>query len=169
MSSYTTQDSNSSMDEIFSNTIQDGSIDVRMSRKVVPTLETGRRSKNLVLVGEEAARRERRRERNREAARKLKEKRQLVEEELNQKIKDLENQHLGLEKYLLFLQQRKQLLQNEVNNVMIDPIDELLSNENPEMLLFFEQYSDEMDSFDESINSILNFDLNISLNSIPRD
>jgi len=157
------------MDEIFSKTIQDGLIDVRMSRKAVPTLETGRRSKHLVLVGEEAARREKRRERNREAARKLKEKRQLVEEELNQKIKDLENQHLGLEKYLLFLQRRKQFLQNEVNNVMIDPIDELLSNENPEMLLFFEQYSDEMDFFDESINRILNFDLNISLNSIPRD
>ncbi len=150
MSSYTTQDSNSSMDEIFSNTIQDGSIDVRMSRKVVPTLETGRRSKNLVLVGEEAARREKRRERNREAARKLKEKRQLIEDELNQKIKDLENQHLGLEKYLRFLQRRKQLLEDTIKDLTNDSIDKL-----------FEQYSpDDFNLFDESIESILNSVMN---------
>jgi hypothetical protein len=154
------------MDE---NTVQYGPIAVRMCRRAAPTLETGRRSKHLVLVGDEAMRREKRRERNREAARKLKEKRQLIEEELNQKLTDLENQHTGLEKYLQYLRQRKQFLQNEVNNTMTDPIHELLSNENPDMLLFFEQYADDIDLFDESIENILNFDLNTSSNSVPRD
>jgi septal ring factor EnvC (AmiA/AmiB activator) len=113
-------------------------------RKTVPTLENGRRSKYLVLFGEEAIRREKRRERNREAARKLKEKRQLIEDELNQKIKDLENQHSSLEKYLRFLQKRKKLLEDTINDLLMDSIDKYLSNE---------QYS--FDPFDESIESIL--------------
>jgi hypothetical protein len=114
---------------------------VHFNKKSVKTLETGRRSKDLVLHGEEALRRERRREKNREAARRLKEKRQLIEDELNQKIKDLEMQHFGLEKYLQFLQRIKKLLENLINDLTIDKI---LSNKD---------YS--FDVFDESIESIL--------------
>jgi hypothetical protein len=40
------------------NMFQYGPISVRLCRKAAPTLETGHRSKHLVLVGEEAARRE---------------------------------------------------------------------------------------------------------------
>ncbi len=176
--SYITQDSNSSMDsndiEVSSslqmkNMVQYGPISVRVCRKAAPTLETGRRSKHLVLVGEEAARREKRREKNREAARKLKEKRQIIEEELNQKIKELEGQHSGLQNYLQHLEQRKQNLENKVNNLVIDPIDELLSNENQDMPLFFEQYSNDLDLFDESIEEILNFDLNNNFHSLIDD
>ncbi len=144
----TNQDCISSVESNESETSSNGTAPLR--RKVVPTLETGRRSKNLVLVGEEAARREKRRERNREAARKLKEKRQLIEDELNQKIKDLENQHLGLEKYLRFLQRRKQLLEDTIKDLTNDSIDKL-----------FGQYSpDDFNLFDESIESILNSVMN---------
>jgi len=144
----TNQDCISSVESNESETSSNGIAPLR--RKAVPTLETGRRSKNLVLVGEEAARREKRRERNREAARKLKEKRQLIEDELNQKIKDLENQHLGLEKYLRFLQRRKQLLEDTIKDLTNDSIDKL-----------FGQYSpDDFNLFDESIESILNSVMN---------
>jgi len=175
--SYTTQNSISSTESndnevsssSLSNKIQYGPISVRLCRKAAPTLETGRRSKYLVLVGEEAARREKRREKNREAARKLKEKRQLIEDELNQKLKYLKDQHSGLQNYLQHLKQRKQNLQNEVNNRVIDPIDELLSNDNHDMPLFFEQYSNELDLFDESIENILNSDLDASFHSATDD
>lgn len=151
------------------NIIHYGPISVRLCRKSAPTLETGRRSKNLVLVGDEAARREKRRERNREAARKLKEKRQTIEEELNQKLKVLENQHTNLQDFLTQLQQRKQSLENEVNCILTDPIEHLLDNENCEMPLFFEQFSDEFDSFEESIERILNFDENSNFDSLLSD
>jgi hypothetical protein len=176
--SYTTQNSISSIksndNEVsssssLSNTIQYGPISVRRYRKAAPTLETGRRSKYLVLVGEEAARREKQREKNREAARKLKEKRQLIEEELDQKLKYLKNQHSDLQNYLQYLKQTKQNLQNEVNNRFIDPIDELLSNDNHDMPLFFEQYSNELDLFDESIEKILNSDFDSSFKSVISD
>jgi len=169
------QDSSSSMDsndnEVSSplrlnNLVQYGPISVRVCRKTAPTLETGRRSKHLVLVGEEAARREKRREKNREAAKKLKEKRQIIEEELNQKIKELEGQHSGLQNYLQQLYQKKQNLQNEVNYLFMDPIDRLLSNDNQDMPLFFEQYSNDLDLFNQSIEHILNFDLNNTFHSV---
>ena len=115
------------------------------TRRVALTLKTGRRSKHLVLVGEEAVRREKRRARNREAARKLKEKRQMLEDELNQKLKDLEEQHLNLQKYLRFLQQRKQLLQDTINDLNMDPIDKLLSDKNDHLPLLFEQYCNDFD------------------------
>ena len=148
------------------NILHYGPISVRLCRKSAPTLETGRRSKHLVLVGEEAARREKRRERNREAARKLKEKRSLIEEELNRKIKDLEDQHSDLEGFLTQLKQRKQTLENEVNYILTDPIEHLLDNEHCDMPLFFEQFSGDFAAFEESIDRILNFDDNTNFDSI---
>jgi predicted RNase H-like nuclease (RuvC/YqgF family) len=166
--SYTKQDSTSSTESndkeasSLKNTIQYGPISIRLCKKQAPTLETGRRSKHLVLVGEEAIKREKRREKNREAARKLKEKRQLIEEELNQKLKDLENQHSSLENYLQELHQRKQILQNKVNNIIVDPLEELLSNDSRDITLFVKQYSNDFDLFDESIDTLLNYGLDTS-------
>jgi hypothetical protein len=169
--SYATQSSISSIEsndsEVCSttNTTQYGPIQVRLCRKSAPTLETGRRSKHLVLAGDEAIKREKRREKNRDAARKLKEKRQLIEEELNERLKQLEGEHSNLKNYLQHLHQRKLNLQEEANQLLNDPIIDLLSNDNRDMPLFFEQYSDDMDLFDESIEHFLNIDLTASFNS----
>ncbi|UJR10714.1 hypothetical protein I4U23_014904 [Adineta vaga] len=161
---YSTQHSISSIDsndsEAFatnSNTVEYGPIKIRQIRRPAPTIATGRRSKHLVLSGDEAIKREQRREKNREAARKLKERRQLIEEELDQKLKELEGEHTSLQSYLQQLQEKKQNLQNEVNSCLHDPIEELLSNHNQDMLSFLEQYLDDPDLFDESIERILNF------------
>lgn len=164
--SYTTQDSISSNDSEISstsssNTVQYGPITVRVCQKVAPRLGTGRRSKYLVLFGEEAIKREKRREKNRQAAKRLKEKRQLIENELNSKLKDLENQHSDLQNYLQQLKQQKQNLQTEVNNLVIDPINELVANYNQYMPLFFEQYSNDFNLPDESLDQILNYNSNI--------
>ena len=170
--SYTTQSSISSIQSDDSeassttNTIQYGPIQVRLCRKPYPTLETGRQSKHRVLTGDEAAKRERRREKNRDAARKLKEKRQLIEEELNERLKQLEGEHSNLQNYLQQLHQRKSNLQEEANKLLSDPLADLLSNDNRDMPLFFEQYSDDIDLSDDSIAEILNFDLNTSCNSV---
>ncbi len=170
--SYTTESSISSIQSDDSeassttNIIQYGPIQVRSYRKSIPTLKTGRQSKHLVLAGDEAIKREKRREKNRNAARKLKEKRQIIEDELNERLKQLEGEHSNLKNYLQELHQRKSNLQEEVDRLHIDAIVELLSNDNEDMALFFEQYSDDMDLSEESIAEILNFDLNTSSNSV---
>jgi hypothetical protein len=167
ITSYTAQNSISSIESNESeistlslcNTMQYGPITVRLCRKAAPRLATGRRSKYLVLVGEEATRREKRREKNRAAAKRLKEKRQLIEDELNQKLKGLENQYSGLQNYLQQLQQKKQNLENEVNKFIKNPLNELLLNDHHDTPSFFGQYSNDLDLFDESIERILNMEL----------
>jgi len=169
--SYTSQSSNSSIESNGSeaassnNILEYGPIQVRVCQKPIPTIATGRRSKHLVLVGDEAMKREKRRERNREAARKLKEKRQLIEEELDQKVKELENEHLNLQKDLIELHQKKRMLQEKVNHILSAAIDELLSNDNEDISIS-RQDSVDLDLFDESINRILDFDLDTSFNSL---
>ena len=91
---------------------------------------------------------------NRDAARKIKEKRQLIEEELNERLKQLEGEHSNLQNYLQQLHQRKSNLQEETNKLLNDPIIDLLSNDNHDMLLLFEQHSDDIDLYEESIAEI---------------
>jgi len=175
--SYTTQNSISSTESndnevsssSLSNKIQYGPISVRLCRKPAPTIATGRRSKHLVLYADEAIKREQRREKNREAARKLKEKRQLIEEELDQKVRELQGEHSELKNCLQELQQKKQILQQEMDNLSIDPLDELLSNDNQDMLLLFEEHLDDSDFFNEPLERLLNFDLNTNSNSVKHN
>ncbi|CAF1324907.1 unnamed protein product [Rotaria sordida] len=174
--SYTTQHSNTSTysneSEISSpspsplpanNTVQYGPIHIRLCRRPAPTIATGRRPKHLVLAGEEAIKREKRREKNREAARKLKERRQCIEDELNQKLKELQGEHTNLQEYLQQLQQRKQHLQEKVNNCLNDPMDELLLNDSQDITLFLEQYLGDLDLFDESKESDFDFDFDFDV------
>ncbi|CAF1329019.1 unnamed protein product [Rotaria sordida] len=173
--SYTTQHSNTSThsneNKICSkkssrDEIQYGPIHIRVCRRPAPTIATGRRPKHLVLAGEEAIKRDRRRERNREAARKLKERRQCIEDELIQQLKELQGEHANLQEYLHQLRQRKQDLQQEINNCLNDPIDKLLSNNNQHVTLFFEQYLHDSDFIDEPLENFLTSDLDISFKSI---
>ena len=149
-----------------SNILEYGPIKIRQIRKSAPTIATGRRSKHLVLVGEEAIKREQRREKNREAARKLKEKRQLLEEELDQKLKELQGENVTLQNDLHKLQDQKRSLEQEINNRCTDPLNELLSNHNEDVLLLFDQYLNRPAALDESIEKILDFDLNTDSNSV---
>ena len=115
-----------------------GPIRIRVSKRPTLTLANGRRSKNMNLEGEEAAKREQRREKNRVSARRLKEKRQTIEEELSDEIKHLEDEQVQLESYLSQLQYQKQQLESELGIRMYDdPLDELLNaNENTNAVLF---------------------------------
>jgi hypothetical protein len=147
------------------NIVEYGPIKIRVCRNPAPTIATGRRSKHLVLVGDEAIRREKRREKNREAARKLKEKRQLIEQELDEKLRKLEDEHSNLQRDLIELHQKRQNLQEKVNQILSAAIDELLSNDNEDISIS-RQDSIDLDLFDESINRILNFDWDTSFNSL---
>ncbi|CAM4739716.1 unnamed protein product [Rotaria magnacalcarata] len=73
-------------------------INVNVRQTMVPTLATGRRSKFTKLEGDAAVQREIRRKRNREAARKLKAKREHIEQQLQTDIDKLESK----ERELLF-------------------------------------------------------------------
>ncbi|CAF3791130.1 unnamed protein product [Rotaria magnacalcarata] len=175
---YQTQRSNTSMQSnnseassslSSSNIVQYGPLQVRLCRRPAPTIATGRRSKHLVLIGEEAVKREKRREKNREAARKLKEKRQCIEDELSQKLQELQGEHINLQNYLQQLQQRKTNLQEKVNNSGIDPLINLLSKEHQDFTLRFEEYINDLDLFDESIENNFNFDFDTHSNSMIDD
>ncbi|CAM4929457.1 unnamed protein product [Rotaria socialis] len=150
-------DSDASSSLSSSNIIQYGPIQVRLCRRPAPTIATGRRSKHLVLIGAEAAKREKRREKNREAARKLKEKRQCIEYGLSQKLQELQGEHINLQNYLQQLQQRKTNLQEKVNNFGIDPLIDLLSKENQDFTLLFEECIDDLDLLDESVENTFDF------------
>ena len=139
------------------NIVEYGPIRIRQIRKPAPTIATGRRPKHLVLDGEEAIKREQRREKNREAARKLKEKRQLIEEELDQKLKELKGENSALETRIQELELKKRELEEEINNFLVDPLLSLLSNTNTDTssLLFFEQFTDDSNIFDDTLDRIL--------------
>lgn len=146
---YSSQNSNSSIDD-------EKTFGVRVIRKAIPTLETGRRSKHLVLFGAEAVRRDKRRERNRLAAKRLKEKRQQIEDELNQKIHELENQHSHLKSRVTQLDQRKQHLLTDLNEQLLNELDEIISEDHQTSVPESEQYSLDMNLFDDAFEEILN-------------
>lgn len=122
----------------------------------MPTLETGRRSKHLVLVGEDAIKREKRRQKNREAARKLKEKRQLIEDELSKKVKELESQQSHLQNHIEHLHQQKQHMIYELNNQVLNEIDQLLSDENYSEPNQCEHFSSDTGLLTDAVEDVLN-------------
>ncbi|CAF0945103.1 unnamed protein product [Adineta ricciae] len=141
------------------NVVQYGPIQVRSYQKQVPIIATGRRSKDLVLNGDEALKREKKRQRNRDAARKIKEKRQSIEVELDQQLRQLESEHSNLQNHLRQLQQTKQNLQQEVNNLGIISLEDLLEGDFEDLYEAL-NLSDDMELFDETIQRILNSDSN---------
>ena len=125
------------------NVLQYGPIQVRLCRKSAPTLANGRRSKHLTLHGDEALKREKRREKNRLAAKKLKEKRQIIEDELNKEIQELQGEHSDLQNYLSQLRREKQRLEIE--------LDRLATYDSESISSFFDQYLGECDPSMESV------------------
>ena len=91
---------------------------VRTRRSQAPTLETGRRSKFLKLEGEEAAKRELRRKRNRDAAKKIKEKRFFIEQQLEKDIEELESKEKELTSKVKNLEIYKVELQHRYEQIV---------------------------------------------------
>ena len=77
-------------------TVMYGPINIKVRQSAAPTLATGRCSKFVELEGEAAVKREIRRKRNREAAKKLKEKRSIIEDTLQKQISEYEAQEKSL-------------------------------------------------------------------------
>ncbi|CAF4191740.1 unnamed protein product [Rotaria magnacalcarata] len=84
-----------------------GPINVKRRRKPAPTLATGRRSKYEILTPEEAHKRDIRRARNRAAAERVRINRLNVEQQLQGKIDELENQEQNLLDIIELLQSQK--------------------------------------------------------------
>jgi len=93
-----------------------GPINVRIRRFVAPTLATGRRSKFMKLEGDAAIKREIRRKRNRDAAKKLKEKRFIIEEQLQKDIRELESKEKELVLRINHLESYKEQLETQYKN-----------------------------------------------------
>jgi hypothetical protein len=136
------------------NFVQYGPIQVRVCRKLAPTLATGRRSKHLTLYGDEAIRREKRREKNRLAAKKLKEKRQLIEDELNKELHVLQGEHTDLQGYLADLRQQKQFLESQWQRLCPESVDRISTSDTRGMSTLLDQYLGEFDLYDHSIESL---------------
>ena len=140
--------------------VEYGPIRVRLTRKPAPTLATGRRSKHITLLGDAAIKREKRREKNRIAARRLKAKRESIEDELQRKIELLENEQMNLQTYLVYLRSHKQRLETELsNNLFFDSITELLMTNEEPVPFVLNDYTENRDSLcTSSFLSMLDFD-----------
>ena len=100
-------------------TVAYGPITVRVRQIQPPTLATGRRSKFLKLEGDAAIKRELRRKKNRDAAKKLKEKRIIIEQQLENDIHDLETKEKELETRVKNLEAYKGQLESRYNNILV--------------------------------------------------
>jgi hypothetical protein len=91
---------------------------VKLRSGAAPTLATGRRSKFMKLEGDAAVKREIRRQRNREAAKKLKEKRTILEQQLRNDILELESKEQELLSKIQSLKTRKQQLELQYQHIV---------------------------------------------------
>lgn len=107
-----------------------------------PMTQINQTSKRLLSIDEEAKKRERRRRQNREAAKRLKQKRETIENNLSQTIQVLQTRYSSLQDYIEQLQQRKQHLLNVLNQELYNASQ-------------LKQYSVEMNLFDDSFEEIL--------------
>ena len=99
-------------------TVAYGPITIRVRQSKPPTLATGRRSKFLQLEGDAAAKRDLRRKRNRDAAKKLKEKRFIIEQQLQKDIDELESKGQALESRIKVLETHKDELDRQYKYVL---------------------------------------------------
>lgn len=125
-------------------------IRTRVNRERASTLPTSRRSKHIILFREDNLKRDK----YQMSAKRLKEKRQLLEENLKKKIRQLEDEQLFLENDLRQRHSYIRELKTEINNSL-----SMNSNDEEKMSSTFDQYPHGFDIFNMSITRIL--DLNI--------
>ncbi|CAF0979062.1 unnamed protein product [Rotaria magnacalcarata] len=107
-----------------------GPVRVRHRRSVSRTIATGRRSKDELLHGVDAMKRELRRIKNRVAARELKKARDQIEVDLLEEIKKLERQQYDLEEQHKELEDRKAHLNRALYNAKQAPLIPLITDIN---------------------------------------
>ncbi|UJR30276.1 hypothetical protein I4U23_017814 [Adineta vaga] len=95
-----------------------GPINIKVRQSAAPTLATGRCSKFVELQGDAAVKREIRRKRNREAAKKLKEKRANIEDDLTQQISDYETKEKDLLVTIENLKAYKECLETQCRQII---------------------------------------------------
>lgn len=102
-----------------------GPIAIRKRQTMAPTLETGRRSKDALLSGEDVIKRDIRRRKNRESARNLKKVRDHIEQNLESQIRELETEQerlvqcvSGLRSYKEYLQTQRQRTDSIYNIIL---------------------------------------------------
>jgi hypothetical protein len=124
------------------NCVNYGPIRYYRRRGKAPTLLTGRRSKSEPIDGiseEEYIRRELDRQRKRFLSRKLKEKRDNIEKELLEQVKQLQQDHFHLQSEVKQLISYKEHLRNKLEEVKEDPLTKLINED--DVPLFFEKSS----------------------------
>ena len=130
-------------DDIYrTNCINYGPIRYYRRRGKAPTLLTGRRSKSEPIDGmneEERIKRELVRQRKRFLSRKLKEKRDNIEKELLEQVKQLQQYHFQLQSEVKQLMSYKEHLCNRSEEIKEDPLSKLINED--DVPLFFEKSS----------------------------
>jgi hypothetical protein len=127
-------------------------------QKRTSSLSLGRRSNHIILFREDILKRNK----SRILARRLREKRQLLEENIQNKIKQLEDEQLFLTNDLRQRQSYRRDLKTEIDNdLSMDSLTELLSINNEKMSLSSNQYSNDFEPFNISITRVLDLNNNI--------
>jgi hypothetical protein len=139
-------------DFLLSNCIYYGPICFYRRRGKAPTLLTGRKSKFEQINKEEIFQRNVRREKKRLLSRKLKEKREKIENELIQQIKQLEGKEFDLENLIKQRQVYKKQLIYQLEHSNQDSLLDLINNK--EIPLFFQQFDHSFLDIDFSINTL---------------
>ncbi|CAF0766009.1 unnamed protein product [Rotaria sp. Silwood1] len=139
----------------------------RICRRPSETLETGHRTKHILLFREEAIKCNKQWKRKQLFMQQSKEKNQLFEENLRKKIQEFINEQSHLKNHLTKLQSSKTNFKTVINNnVDTDSITNLFLTDKEKKPSLFNQYSDDFDTFNLSITKALNFNHNIDDNSI---
>lgn len=145
---YLTSSSSNNKD-LISNSMECRPIKTRICRKRASTLMNSRRSKHIILSREDALKYEI----YQIAAKRLREKQQLLEENLQNKIKQLEAEQFFLENNLIERESYIQDLKNEINKNL------LINSNGKETTMSLS--SDDLDIFNMSIERISGLDTNM--------
>lgn len=123
-----------------------GPISIRRRQTFTPTLATGRRPKDAILVDEDATKRDVRRMKNRESARRLKKERDQIENQLQDQVEKLQSEHKTLLTEINFLRDYKQQLQRQYRDT--SPIYHIITQTTADILtkLKEQQISEEIKS-----------------------
>lgn len=130
-----------------------GPISIRRRQTFTPTLATGRRPKDAVLVNEDADKRDMRRMKNRESARRLKKERDQIADELQKQVEKLQSEQENLLTEINFLRDYKQQLQQQYRES--SPIYHIITQTAADILtkLKQQQLSEEIKSEDKPSRS----------------
>jgi hypothetical protein len=120
------------------NCIHYGPIRYYRRRGKAPTLLTGRRSKYEQVTGEEHIKRDLRRQRNRFLSKQLKQKRETIERELIQQVKQLQQHQFYLKSEINQLISYKKYLLDKREESESDPLINLITKN--DIPLFFQEY-----------------------------